>query len=552
MVAAPVASPLPTNSTFTGAWTGAVLDMTGGSPEYELSYMFTANPDGNGNLNLGSVTGYVGGSTTLYTQTGTGLKYTFSNGAAVATFPASGELMSGQKYFYFSKDGNFMFGGSPITSSTPFDFIVAVKTTSADTLSGLYYQVGLDTNSSTADLDTYFGSFDVGPGGSPQTYLGHQRLNEYAGSSVYDYTYNNTIALSGNSYSDGATRFIAGAGGAALISSGITPYLGISVSLQAPCPVGSSPTGVQGGCAATAAGPYLFSTGVENAASDAPFTAGIAPGELLTLYGSNLAPSTATAGIPFPTTGLNGVQVTIGGLPAAIYYVSASQVSAIVPYGIQSAAPCYCAEIQVNNNGTMSNIVTEYLGETAPGVFTQNENGTGYGEIEHLAIGNTVAAFASVVTDANPAIEGETLAAYLTGLGAVSPGITDGAPGPSSPLSYASNTITFDFSDPASPLKPGFAGLAPGYSGLYQLNFTVPATGITAGANYFDIAGPDAYTSYLLIPVQATAAASTAGAAMPRIAIQSRLVHHPKALPSLRNNGIKKPFSDARITFEKR
>ncbi len=50
----------------------------------------------------------------LYTQSRlTGLKYSFSNGAAVATFPVNGTLMSGQKYFYFSKDGNFMFGGSP-------------------------------------------------------------------------------------------------------------------------------------------------------------------------------------------------------------------------------------------------------------------------------------------------------------------------------------------------------------------------------------------------------------------------------------------------------
>ena len=47
-----------------------------------------------------------------------------------------------------------------------------------------------------------------------------------------------------------------------------------------------------------------------------------------------LAPSTKVAGIPFPTTGLGGVQVTIGGLPAAIYYVSSTQISAVVPYGV--------------------------------------------------------------------------------------------------------------------------------------------------------------------------------------------------------------------------
>jgi uncharacterized protein (TIGR03437 family) len=530
LVAAPLASPAPTISSFTGTWIGAVLDMTGGSPDYELSYVFTINPNGNGALNVVSINGYVGSSTQLYTQTGTsGLTYTFSNGAAVATFPSNGELMSGQKYFYFSKDGNFMFGGSPVTSKTPFDFIVAVKTTSTNTLSGLYYQAGVDSNSSTADLDSYFGSFNVIAGAAPQTYLGHQRVNDYGGSSVYDYTYNNTITISGSGYSNGATRFIVGAGGTEMITSGITPYLGISVALQAPTPAG---TGV-----------YINPTGVVNAASNAPFTAGIAPGELLTLYGSNLAPSTAVAGIPFPTTGLNGVQVTIGGYPAAIYYVSATQISAIVPYEVTVGE---IVDIQVNNNGAQSNIVTNYVANTAPGVFTQNQNGTGYGEIEHLGIGNTTATPGSVVTDANPAIEGETLAGYLTGLGAVSPAITDGAPGPTS-LSEATNTITFDINDPSTQLTPSFAGLAPSYSGLYQFNFTLPTSGITVGPNYFDITGPDAYMSYLLLPIQATApAAVTASEASPETGMLARFRRPAQTLPTLRNKAAKRPFSEVK------
>jgi uncharacterized protein (TIGR03437 family) len=314
-----------------------------------------------------------------------------------------------------------------------------------------------------------------------------------------------------------------------MITSGITPYLGISVALQAPTPAG---TGV-----------YINPTGVVNAASNAPFTAGIAPGELLTLYGSNLAPSTAVAGIPFPTTGLNGVQVTIGGYPAAIYYVSATQISAIVPYEVTVGE---IVDIQVNNNGAQSNIVTNYVANTAPGVFTQNQNGTGYGEIEHLGIGNTTATPGSVVTDANPAIEGETLAGYLTGLGAVSPAITDGAPGPTS-LSEATNTITFDINDPSTQLTPSFAGLAPSYSGLYQFNFTLPTSGITVGPNYFDITGPDAYMSYLLLPIQATApAAVTASEASPETGMLARFRRPAQTLPTLRNKAAKRPFSEVK------
>ena len=233
LVAAPVASPLPTASSFTGSWTGAVFDLSAGTPEDALGLQFTANPDGNGNLNVASINGYAGGSSELYTQVAGGLKYVFSNGAAVAGFPSSGTLMSGQKYFYFSKDGSFMFGGSPITSDTPFDMIVAVKTTAtAPAVSGLYYQAGLDNYE--GDQDSYFGAFNVIAGGAPQTYLGHQRINDFAGTSVYDYTYSNSIALSGSTYSSSTARFTVGAGGSTVLTSGIGPYLGLSVALQAP------------------------------------------------------------------------------------------------------------------------------------------------------------------------------------------------------------------------------------------------------------------------------------------------------------------------------
>jgi uncharacterized protein (TIGR03437 family) len=537
-IAAPLASPVPTNSSFSGTWTGAVFDMSSGSASGALSLVFTMNPDGSGNLNVATVNGYVGGSTTLTPQTGlTGLKYTFSNGAAVATFPVNGTLMSGQKYFYFSKDGNFMFGGSPFTNpNSPFDMIVAVKTsTSSPTLSGLYYQAGMDNFG--GDLDSYFGATNVIAGAAPQSLLVHQRINDYAGSSVYDYTYNSTLALSGNAYTTAAARYIVGSGDPTkgdqvLITSGVGSSLGLSVGLQAPtiAPVGTV---------------FIDPTRVQNSASNAPFTTGIAPGELLTLYGTNLAPSTQVAGIPFPTTGLGGVQVTIDGLPAAIYYVSASQLSAVVPYGITSVAPCYCADIQVNNNGTLSNVVSEYISVTAPGVFTQTENGLGYGDIEHLGIGNTAATPGKVVTDANPAIEGETLATYLTGLGAVSPSITDGAPGPSGTPSQTTNTIAVDFSGVAG--TNDFAGLAPTYSGLYQLNMTLPTTGITVGPNYLDIQGPDSYMSYLLIPIQATApATASVSEPQPELAIPSRFVRRPKAGPSLRNPQVKKAFSQAK------
>jgi uncharacterized protein (TIGR03437 family) len=493
-VAAPLASPAPTVSSFTGSWTCAAFDLSSGIPNYALSFLFTLNPDGNGNLNAGEITGYEGSGTTPITQNVSGLTYTFSNGMATATFPAGptlpvgSALIAGQKYFYFSPDGNFLFGGSPTSS----DMIVGVKTSAGTpALAGLYFQAGFDEVG--GNLDSWFGSFNVIAGAAPQTVLGHRRTAYGISGAVTENTYTESISLTGNSFSNRTANYIVGDGGAVVITSGIGPDLGLSVALQAPTPTG---TGV-----------FLNPTGIVNAASNAPFTARIAPGELLTLYGSNLASSTLTAGIPFPTTGLGGVHVTIGGLPAAIYYVSPSQISAIVPYGVTVGS---VAEIQVTSDMGSSNVVTNYVSATAPGVFTQNQQGTGYGEIEHLGIGNSVAPVGSVVSDANPAMPGETLAVYLTGLGAVSPAISDGAPGPSGPLSYATNTIGVSFSGTSG--TNAYAGLAPTYSGLYQLNVTVP-TGLPAGPNFLTISGPDSSMSYLLIPIAAST--GTASAATP-------------------------------------
>jgi len=495
-IAAQVASPLPTASSFTGTWTCADLDLSSGSPTSALSLLFTMTPNGVSSLGSVNVSGYYGISTTaLPPQTYNGLIYAFSNGAAVARFSTiSNDYIQSNKYFYFSKDGNFLFGGSP----NGFDMIVGVKSTSTPpALSGTYYQAGLDEVEGA--LDSYYGSFSINSGVAPpctsplastcQALVGHERLNYFGSSSVSDYTYDDTITLSGNSFANSYARYVVGDGGLVEITSGIGPFLGLSVAVQAPS---FTPTGV-----------YIYPTGVINAASSAPFTAGIAPGELLTIYGSNLAPASSAPYIVGPSpfvTSVDNVQVSIGGLPAPIYYVSPGQVSAVVPYGITASTTCECVQIQVTNNGQLSNIVTEYLGQTAPGVLTYPQNGLGYGTIEDATTG-------ALINAANPAVPGEIIAVYLTGLGAVTPGVADGAlGGPYPGTNNATNTFSVQFGT-ATASAPIFAGLAPGYSGLYQMNVTVP-TGLTAGPNFLTISGPDSVMSYLLVPISSSTTSS--------------------------------------------
>jgi uncharacterized protein (TIGR03437 family) len=474
-IAAPLANPPPTASTFKGSYSMAYMDLSSGNPLSAIGLQAQMNPDGNGNVGTVPVSGYIGqnGSTKIV-QSLANAKYIFSSGAAVVTFPNStSAFLSGQYYLYFSPDGNFVFGGSPVSA----DMFVGVRTgTSTPNLSGLYYEAGIDEDESQlaggfANPDTFYGSFSANAG----IIVGHQRIDSLLSPLTFNYSYSDSYTIGTNGgYSTPAMNYVVGPG--IRIGSGIGPFLGLRVGLAAPSLSSSL----------SSSGVFLNPTGVVNAGSSAPFTAGIAPGELLTLYGANLAPSVQVeSGIPFPTT-LNGVQVNINNIAAPLYYVTPTQLSAIVPYGVTSGV----AQVQVINNGVASNTVTMEIAVTAPGVLTQSQNGLGYGDAVHQD--------GSLVTPKNPAQIGETVLLFLTGLGAVNPTIADGAAGPTLQLSSAVSKIQAYIGGVAATLS--YSGLAPQLGGLYQINLTVPS-GVTAGDNILDIAGPDADTSVCLISI---------------------------------------------------
>ena len=494
-IAALNGSPQPSTGTFNGSYTIAGF-IPGGTPAGGADLFFQLNPNGGGSLGNVSASGYIGSAgTTIETQNISNVKYIFSNGAAVLQFPnstsTSAFYFSGNEYLYFSPDGNFVFGGSP----NGYDMLVGIRNDSSSTtenFSGLYYQGGIDQDvsqyatSGYALFDTYYGSLSAAGGGN---IIAEQReLSPLEDASAYSYSYYDSYPvpiIGSGSVTDSNTdiQYAYGDSGTVRIGAGVWPYLGLTVAFQAATPTQTTSV-------------FLSPTGVTNAASSAPFTSGIADGELLTLYGTNLAPAglTIASAIPFPTM-LNGVQVTVNGQYAPVYYVSPGQVSVIVPY----ENPYSVAEIQVINNGTASNVVTEFVDETAAGLFTSPAGGIGYAVMVHNATGQ-------LVTPQNPAEPGEYLYGYVTGLGKVFPPVQDGAAGPSSPLSnsiYFSSTasenqINAFIGGVSAPVV--YAGLAPGFAGLYQIDLQVPA-GLTAGDNDIDISGPDSYSSEALISV---------------------------------------------------
>jgi len=491
-IAAPLTSPAPTNSSFNGTYSMVALDFPDGVPTDTVESTFQLSPNGSGSVANFTVNGFAGGGgSTEFSQNVSNVKYFFSNGAANINFGGieGNDLIDGTKYLYFSPDGNFVFGGSP----TAFDMIIGVKNGgNAPNFNGLYYEAGTYQDETQlangfADLDSFYGSLRANTG----VVLGHERLLSLFNNNPLDYTYANSYTLAGNSYDDGVFSYTFGSGGLYRIGLADPPLIGVDVAVQGPTFTPTSSV-------------FIDPTGVVNAASSSLFTAGIAPGELITIYGSNLAPGLKVDST-FPTT-LNGVNVQINNVPAPIYFVSQTQISAVVPFETTQTI----ADVQVFNNGAGSNVVSTYTNLTSPGVFTSPSGGIGSAAALHADF--------SLISAASPAQIGETILLFVTGLGAVSPPVSDAAPGGSTTLNLATNPIAVYIDGQAASVS--FAGLAPGLIGLDQINAQVPA-GVSSGNVNIDVAGPDAYTSEAYLPVGSTLAGTVPSAHRPHPQIRT-------------------------------
>ncbi len=191
---------------------------------------------------------------------------------------------------------------------------------------------------------------------------------------------------------------------------------------------------------------------------------GLSPGSFVTLYGTSLAqgPSIATS-VPLPAS-LGGSTVFLAGREAPVYYADSNQVIAILPYGIQVNTD---QQMLVSHDGRISTPQPVTIAPAAPGVFTQNQQGTGQGSITVLQGAEQPVADAS-----HPAHPGDFLVIYCTGLGEVDPPVEAGTVTPTDHLSPTVNPVGVTIG--GVPATVNFAGLTPGSVGLYQVNAVVP------------------------------------------------------------------------------
>jgi uncharacterized protein (TIGR03437 family) len=492
-IAAPVSSssqPAISNATLSGSYQVAYIDPSRSTQPGDALMTFSA--DGMGNIQTLNASEYVetfqssSANTGTPSQTFNGVTYSFPNAAGNAAGQlnfgsaiTSTSFLGGTVLLNISPDGNFIFGGN----FTGADMFVGVRNATGDpsNYQALYYQAGINDDFTSypmnPGLDSYFGATNIFSGNNIIADERDNSLAYYMGSS--DYTYSDSYTLNGDgSASDSYYNYWASMDGTIRIGYGVGPYLGINVAFQGPSLSGS--------------GVYLNPAGVVNAASSAPFTAFLSPGEFLTLYGSNLASTTDSAVVPFPNS-LDGVQVMINGVAAPIYFVSPAEIDAIVPYGTTGSV----TQIQVVNSQGSSNLVTQFTGETSTGVFTNNPvGGNGYAA--------ALRPDGSVISESNPAQVGETEAVFLAGMGTTTNQPADGTAAPTSPLAYTNATpgiFLIDTSGDSVPATVTFSGLAPGFAGLYQINFTIPS-GLVNGDTTLDIySGVDSENAESILPI---------------------------------------------------
>ncbi len=183
-----------------------------------------------------------------------------------------------------------------------------------------------------------------------------------------------------------------------------------------------------------------------------PVNCYLAPGSLVTLFGSQLAYGTAAATrLPLPTR-LGATRVLVNGAPAELLYVSYGQVNFRLPEAPPPAGRWF---IQAERDGQTSSVITARHTTAAPFVFTANQTGSGYGSILNAGT--------SKLADSNsPAPRGGYVEIYGTGLGKAltsKPTVLFYGPG-----------IVGNIEVEAS-----YAGPAPGFAGLDQVNVQIPA-----------------------------------------------------------------------------
>ena len=189
----------------------------------------------------------------------------------------------------------------------------------------------------------------------------------------------------------------------------------------------------------------------------------VAPGEIVSLFGSSWGPSMGVNG-QFDDTGrlttsLSGVSVLFDGKPAPLFYAGAGQINAQAPASVASS---YSVGVRVQYNGLTSDESQVEVQPASPGIFgSVTSQGRG------AAIIN---ADGTINSAANPAVRGSVVSMFATGGGMTVAPVPDGVPEPGA----ASLSLPVGVAVNGAAARIFYAGSAPSYAGVTQVNLEIP------------------------------------------------------------------------------
>jgi uncharacterized protein (TIGR03437 family) len=243
-----------------------------------------------------------------------------------------------------------------------------------------------------------------------------------------------------------------------------------------------------------AGGPAIF--GVANIA-EANTSSALAPGELVSIQGTNLGPAQPMAAgydkssrLPFV---LGGTQVRFNGVDAPIVSVANQLVIAQVPFGITAGGSM---NVELLQSGAAANAAAVPAAEVEPQVLQGVPDSTG------ASYALAVNADGTLNSADHPAMGGSVVSVFLNGAGALTPAPTDGMPGTASQRLAAQVSAVLSTGNAGS-MAPAvlFAGGAPGLVGLSQVNLQIPPPPFprpVQGASTLYLAIGNGFTSTLL------------------------------------------------------
>jgi uncharacterized protein (TIGR03437 family) len=239
--------------------------------------------------------------------------------------------------------------------------------------------------------------------------------------------------------------------------------------------------------------PVFSEVGVFSVFGGAQFVS-LAPGEVISIYGSGLTEPGAALAAPLPPpslpTTLVDTQVFIGLRPLPLYYVSETQVDAVVPYSLTSNSLNASQQILVQRGSTLSLPISFNVATAEPTILDQQG---GVADYPNYPDGPSYTVSAST-----PAHAGDTIVLNCLGLGAVSPQVADGGL-PGSAGSQAVTPIQVLIGNLPAVVTQA---LSPQLPGLYLVAAVIPA-GVSTGSSVPVTISAGGQTSPpILIPIQ--------------------------------------------------